>query len=176
MTGAPIFRKTMRDTKWMLIGMAGGIFVYALVIVLIYPLFKEDLAAFDDSGSLDGFLGSTTSIASPEGYIQSQMFIFTPILVVIMAIITGSAAFVGEQDSGTMDIVLAQPEPDRRESAQEGQQRIARQDVGGTTGLVEGEPRDAVGIVLASPRSAGRGRHGTETKLRRAATPRRRVR
>jgi ABC-2 type transport system permease protein len=90
-----------------------GIFAFALLAVAIYPLFKDSLEEFDD-GSLEGFLGATDSLASPEGYLQSQVLIFTPVLVVIMAIITGTAAFVGEQDAGTLDIVLAQPITRRR--------------------------------------------------------------
>jgi nucleotide-binding universal stress UspA family protein len=56
------------------------------------------------------FAGGELDVASPAGYLNSQIFaLMAPLLLPIFAIGAGSAAVAGEEERGTLDLVLAHP-------------------------------------------------------------------
>ncbi len=110
----PIARKAARDVRGMGIGMGLAVIAMAIITVVLYPSFKESLAEVDEAGPLAGLVGETGSFSSPEGWAYSQFFAFIPLLLIIMAVISGSWAFAGEQGQGTMDLLLSQPITRRR--------------------------------------------------------------
>jgi ABC-2 type transport system permease protein len=58
---------------------------------------------------LQAFLGSDLSIATPAGFLSAEFFSWMPVLMLVYAIIQGTGAIAGEEGSGTMDLLLAQP-------------------------------------------------------------------
>ena len=56
------------------------------------------------------FVGGELDLASPAGFLNSQVFALTaPLLLLIFAIGAGSAAVAGEEERGTLDLLLAHP-------------------------------------------------------------------
>jgi ABC-2 type transport system permease protein len=66
---------------------------------------------FEDSEVLTRvFAGGFTDLTSPEGYLNSQLYsLLVPILFLIFTIGRGSGAIAGEEERGTLDILLSNP-------------------------------------------------------------------
>ena len=59
---------------------------------------------------MEVFLGGFTDLSSPEGYLNSQLYaLAVPILFLIFTIGQGSSAIAGEEEKGTLDILLSNP-------------------------------------------------------------------
>lgn len=104
-------RERRRGLAWWALGLA------ALVAlnVAFYPSIRDDQALSDYAKDLPEsvralFAGGELDITSPAGYLNSQIFaLLAPILFLIFAIGAGSAAVAGEEERGTLDLILAQP-------------------------------------------------------------------
>ena len=104
-----IYRKTLRDNRGMTIGIGFVIAFMAFIDLMIYPSYKDSLESFELPEAMSGFLGSAGSLASPEGFITAEFFAWIPLLLLIIDVVGGTAAFAGEERAGTMDVLLAQP-------------------------------------------------------------------
>jgi ABC-2 type transport system permease protein len=104
-----LLRKTFRDVRGATIGIATLAAVMALVDLLIYPSYRDSLQDFQMPEVMQGFLGSEVSIDSPAGFVSAEFFSWIPLVLMILAIAGGTAAFAGEEAAGTMDLLLAQP-------------------------------------------------------------------
>ena len=109
-----VFTKTLRDQRKSLMFWGTGVAVLALLTVLFYPSIRdaEELnELFSDSDALARvFAGGVTDITSPEGFLNSQLYaLLVPILFLVFAIGQGSGAIAGEEERGTLDILLSYP-------------------------------------------------------------------
>ena len=109
MTFGTMFRKSMRDNRGVALGVGIGMALMGLLIMLIYPSYREELAELQLPTMMEGFLGEAADLASPEGFLTAEYFSWIPLLLIAVAIIGGTAAVVGEEANGTLDLVLAQP-------------------------------------------------------------------
>jgi len=109
-----LFQKTFRDIRGTTIAAGIGAFAFALLLVWLYPAYREALQGFEYPGLLQGLLGEAESIASPEGYMSAEYFLLMPILLGIVAIVFGTGATAAEERAGTLDLLLAQPLARRR--------------------------------------------------------------
>lgn len=108
-----IFTKTLRDNRKALIWWSLGIIAVVLLNLLYYPSIKG-LTEFDkflrDSPELKALAGNVTSLISPEGFLNSQLYaLVAPLLLLIYAIGNGSFAIAGEEGQRTLPLVLAAP-------------------------------------------------------------------
>jgi ABC-2 type transport system permease protein len=106
--------KTIRDQKKALIGWAIGVGFVVLMYSAFYPSIKANGATFN------GYLKSmpkalrsvllTNSFTTPSGYLKAEIFsIMGPLLLMIFAIGAGARAIAGEEEGGTLDLMLAAP-------------------------------------------------------------------
>ena len=91
-----------------------GFALLTLITILFYPSIKdvpEFSELFDETGAIARvFAGGFTDLTSPEGYLNSQVFsLLVPILFLVFAIGQGSGAIAGEEERGTLDILLSNP-------------------------------------------------------------------
>ena len=109
-----VFLKSLRDQRISLIFWGIGVAALSLVTILFYPAVKdapEFSKLFEESEALTRlFAGGFTDLTSPEGYLNSQLYsLLVPILLLIFAIGQGSGAIAGEEEKGTLDILLSNP-------------------------------------------------------------------
>lgn len=100
-----------RSTVWWSVGMA----VLVAGIASAYPSARdsgEGLESYMDSlpeGVVELF-GATAGIATPVGYLNSQLYAnVLPLLLVVMGIGAGSWAVAGAESDGTLEMLLANP-------------------------------------------------------------------
>jgi ABC-2 type transport system permease protein len=110
----PIARKSLRDYRSALVSVGIVLLAVAVMDLLIYPSYKTSLEDLELPAGFEGFLGEAGSISSPEGFIAAEFFSWIPLLLIVVAIIAGTAAIAGEESAGTLDLLLAQPVSRRR--------------------------------------------------------------
>lgn len=100
--------KTLRDVRVTALAIGGTCFGMALFAILIYPEYAASFGDVDLPDFYDSFTGGL-DITSPEGFLNAEFYSWIPILLIVQAIIGGTGALAGEEGSGTMDQLLAQP-------------------------------------------------------------------
>lgn len=108
MRALSIFAKTLRDQRWQVIGFGFTLAAIAAMDVFIWPTYEETFQNFELPPALQALLGEA-EIGTPEGFLSAEFFSWIPILLIVFAIIQGTGAVAGEESSGTMDLLLAQP-------------------------------------------------------------------
>jgi ABC-2 type transport system permease protein len=96
-----------------------GLMVYTIGIELFYPTVRDSQQAIQQFiiNSLPKNLASAfgfdiTNFGTPVGFLNTEMFFFmVPVLVFIFTIGLGSGAIAGEEEKGTMDLLLSFPVP-----------------------------------------------------------------
>jgi ABC-2 type transport system permease protein len=114
-----VFAKTLHDQRrslvWWALGFAGTVLMYAA----FWPTIRDNASAFDvylqKLPEVMRNLIGTVSFATPEGYLQTELFTFVaPILLLVYAISAGSRAIAGEEEAGSLDLLLSVPIRRRR--------------------------------------------------------------
>ncbi len=109
-----VFLKSLRDQRRSLTYWGIGFSALTIITVLFYP-FMSDVPELSElleqnEALVRVFGGGFTDLTSPEGYLNSQLYsLLVPILFLIFAIAQGSGAIAGEEERGTLDILLSNP-------------------------------------------------------------------
>lgn len=110
---APVAFKALRDARWALLGWGLGLGALGAFTVAFYPSVAQDPALNDYWESLPdsvkNLFGGVESLSNFADYMNSQFLYLLPVLLGIVGIQYGTRAFVGEEDAGTIDLVLSQP-------------------------------------------------------------------
>jgi ABC-2 type transport system permease protein len=109
-----IFFKTLRDERRSFLWWTLGLTAFILISVLTYPSVRDapDLTEFVEQlpESMKALLGGDLDLASPEGYLNARLFNFLlPLVFLIVAVTMASSAVAGEEERGTLDLLLAYP-------------------------------------------------------------------
>jgi ABC-2 type transport system permease protein len=113
--------KTLWDYRRSLVWWGLGIVALIALYGAIYPTVR-DLPDIDEllegyPDALKAFIGASDGLdfSSAEGYLQTEAFSFMlPLLFLFFGIGAGAAAIAGEEERGTMELLLATPLPRRR--------------------------------------------------------------
>jgi ABC-2 type transport system permease protein len=98
-----------RALTWWSVGVA----LTALLLAVLYPSVRDSGDAFDEymkqlPEAFRTIFGE--DLTSPEGYLWSQLFSsMGPILYLVYAIGAGARAVAGEEEAGSLDLVLSTP-------------------------------------------------------------------
>lgn len=108
-----VFAKTVRDQRRALLWWALGLLLLSLLTFLSYPAVRDapelNRLLEDLPEAVRAFVGES-DLVSPPGYLNSQLFTFmVPLLFLIYAIGLGAGSVAGEEERGTLDLLLAQP-------------------------------------------------------------------
>jgi ABC-2 type transport system permease protein len=111
-----LFWKTLRDQRWALLGWAAGLALISLYLLYVYPFINRAAEILKVLEKLPPFLknlvGKNEFMATPEGFFNLQPFsMLAPLLFIVFALARGSDATAGEEERGTMDLLLANPLP-----------------------------------------------------------------
>lgn len=83
-----------------------GLALFGAMYIAIYPEAGEAMTALAD---LSIYQAMGIELGTFEGFIASSVVQFIPIILGIYAIITSTQAIAGEEDSGTLELVLTMP-------------------------------------------------------------------
>jgi len=104
-------RERRRSLLWWVLGLAALI----ALNVAFYPSVRDDEALSDYAKDLPDsvralFAGGELDLTSPAGYLNSQIFaLMAPLILLIFTIGAGAGAVAGEEERGTLDLLLSHP-------------------------------------------------------------------
>jgi ABC-2 type transport system permease protein len=110
-----IILKTLRDRRRSLLFWGIGFILLAVILVSFFPVIRdapfisEYLESFPEE-FLALFAGEVTDYTSPEGYLNGEVFfLMYPLLLLVFGIGFGSSTIAGEEERGTLDLLLSNP-------------------------------------------------------------------
>ncbi len=116
-----ILGKTLWEQRRAIAWWGLGLFAAGAMYAPFYPSIRENAETFDrylealPEVFREAFLGRSGDFTSPAGYLSTELFsFFAPLLFLLFAIGAGARATAGEEERGTLDILLAAPIPRRR--------------------------------------------------------------
>jgi ABC-2 type transport system permease protein len=106
-----VFTKTLWDTRRSLLGWAVAIAAVAAMYAAFWPTVNtpEMQQALENypAGLLEAL---NYDLTSPAGYLGSSVYgLLVPLLVAVFAIAVGTRAVAGDEEAGTLDLLLAHP-------------------------------------------------------------------
>ena len=110
-----VLLKTLRDQRRTFLWWSAGLSAVNALIIILYPSVEDvpELDAIMESmpeALARLFMGDVVNLTSPEGYLNSQLFILVlPLLFLVFTIGRGSGAIAGEEERGTLDLLLSLP-------------------------------------------------------------------
>jgi beta-exotoxin I transport system permease protein len=116
-----VFLKSLRDVRRGMLWWALGLVGLVAMIVAVYPTVRDNpelnQLVKDYPEALKEFLsfGGEVDYTSGAGYLGSELFSFmVPLLLLVASIGAGARALAGEEERGTLDLLLANPVSRRR--------------------------------------------------------------
>jgi ABC-2 type transport system permease protein len=107
----------LRLRRRLLIGYTLGMALYALVIVALYPEFKNATSLNDltkHGSTAAALFGVTGSLTSPSGWLNANLYQnFLPLIMLLTTIGYGAACLAGQDEDGTLSLVTTLPIPRR---------------------------------------------------------------
>jgi ABC-2 type transport system permease protein len=108
-----IWSKTLRDYRVPML--AWGLGLGLLMLVGLGTATPAVVTAFISLAHIVSFIGDPYAMNTPQGYVTFRYMETTlPLLLSIWPILAGSRLVRGEEERGTMDVLLATPEPRAR--------------------------------------------------------------
>ncbi len=112
-----VFGYTLRRLRGQILGWGIALGLLVMLVVSLYGAFADQQAQLDQilaayPPELMAFFGidtATTSMFSPEGFISVEFFSFAPVIIGIFAVLVGSGLLAGDEEKGTLDLILAHP-------------------------------------------------------------------
>lgn len=110
-----------RSFAWWTVGLAGLV----ALMVAVYPTVRDNpelnqlVEQYPEALKAFIAFGGALDYASGAGYLGSELFSFMiPLLFIVCAVGNGAAAIAGEEERGTLDLLLANPVTRRRVAAE----------------------------------------------------------
>ena len=110
-----IIRWELLRRRWMTIWWTVGIAAFITLTLTVYPTFRNQSAQIDQSlqqipESAKSLITDTSDFLSPVGYLSSQVYyLLLPLLFSFLAIALGSSLIAREEQSHTIEVLLARP-------------------------------------------------------------------
>jgi len=110
---ADVTRLELRLRRRSMTGYAAGTALYTLVVVALYPSFKDSTSLDSLSGSTAGaLLGVTGQLTSPGGWLNGNVYgNFFPLIMLLLTIGYGAACLAGQDEDGTLALLATLPAP-----------------------------------------------------------------
>ncbi len=94
-----------------ILGWSLGLSMFALVYLGLYPSMADQMAVFDLSDLAFYEALGVADMATFEGYASGTVINLLPIILVVYAISTGTGALAGQEDDGTLELIVTLPLP-----------------------------------------------------------------
>jgi ABC-2 type transport system permease protein len=106
---AALLLREIRSRRAAIIGWGIGIALFNIMYVVFYPEIARQFAGADLGEIAIYQAFGMTEIGTFAGYFTSSIVNMLPLLLGIYMIITGTGALAGEEESGTLELMLAMP-------------------------------------------------------------------
>lgn len=113
--------KTVRDQRRSLVWWGLGLVATTAMYAAFYPSIVDNAATLTEymeslpEAFREAFLGADADFVSPGGYLNTELFgFFGPLLLLVFAIGAGARATAGEEERGSLDLLLSTPVSRRR--------------------------------------------------------------
>ncbi len=109
-----VYLKTLRDSRKSVLFYSIGVVAVGLYVTLFYPTIR-DATGFteflDDLPEVfQALIGDAETYTTAEGFLNAEVFSFMgPLIFAAFAIVAGAGAIAGEEESHTLDQLLANP-------------------------------------------------------------------
>lgn len=108
------FKHTLRRLRGSMLGWGLGLVAYVALIASFYDSLSnmnEGLMQLINSypKELMAFFGDFASISTPKGYMQTYWFLYMTLIIGIFSVGAGANLLAKDEESGTLDLVLAHP-------------------------------------------------------------------
>lgn len=109
-----VYLKTLHDQRKLTMWIGIGLATAALYTTLLYPVIR-DISGFEDfiqelPEFILSLIGGAIEFTTPEGFLNTQPFsVLAPLLMLVYAVVRGAALIAGEEESHTLDQLLANP-------------------------------------------------------------------
>lgn len=111
-----VLLKTLRDSIRGLLWWSLGLVGLVAMMTAVYPSVRDNesmkklVSQYPDALKAFIAFGGSVDYASGAGYLGSELFSFMlPLLLIIAAVGAGARAIAGEEERGTLDLLLANP-------------------------------------------------------------------
>jgi len=111
-----LYLKELRDQRWSLLLWSLAIIGYVVLMCAVYPTIGESQAALEElidslpPAFKNYILGQAGDFFTPAGYLGARVFaLLSPLVMLIFGVGVGGRTVAGEEDGGTMGVILAYP-------------------------------------------------------------------
>ncbi|MCZ6538638.1 MAG: ABC transporter permease subunit [Chloroflexi bacterium] len=109
-----VYLKALRDSRKSILFYSIGVLALGLYVTLFYPTIRDATGFTDFLEDLpevfQSLIGDAETYTTAEGFLNVEVFSFMgPLVVSVFAIVAGTAAIAGEEESHTLDQLLANP-------------------------------------------------------------------
>jgi ABC-2 type transport system permease protein len=101
-----LFLHELRSRWKAMVGWSIGLIAFGAMYTTIYPEMEDQMAMLN---GLSVYQLMGIDMGTFKDYIGSVVLLFLPILLGVYAIITSSKALAGEEDDGTLELLMAKP-------------------------------------------------------------------
>ncbi|HSX18319.1 MAG TPA: ABC transporter permease subunit [Candidatus Saccharimonadales bacterium] len=111
----PVIKWTLWQRRWFIFWWTFGIAAFMVISLAFYPTFRDQAAQFNQvlahlSTTAKALFTDTGSFSTPEDFLSGRVFyLMLPLLLSIMSVIVGSSIIAKEEESGTLELLLARP-------------------------------------------------------------------
>jgi ABC-2 type transport system permease protein len=116
-----LFLKELRDQRWSLLLWSVALIGYVVIMCAVYPTVAENQQSLEQliksmpPAFKNYILGQAGDFFTPAGYLGARIFaLLSPLVLLIFAVGGGSRTVAGEEDAGTLGLLLAHPLSRRR--------------------------------------------------------------
>ncbi|WP_119067675.1 ABC transporter permease subunit [Aggregatilinea lenta] len=110
-----VFLKTLRDMRGALVAWTVGMFLTGLLFMSFYPAIRDSMGQVEDlldrmPAPIQALAGEATDFNTVNGYLSSKaLSSFFPVLALAITISYGASLIGGEEERGTLDLLLSTP-------------------------------------------------------------------
>ncbi|MGI9646085.1 MAG: ABC transporter permease subunit [Ilumatobacteraceae bacterium] len=115
-----VARRFLADRRTAWLGWGLGVVVYTGLMMALWPTIRDSEgyqnAAEDLPEAFDALFGpGGIDLGSPEGYLNTYVFgMMIPLMMIVAGISAGAAIIAGEEEDGTLELLLSHPVSRRR--------------------------------------------------------------
>ena len=112
-----VFRRALRDWRGGILGWGVGFAALAAMVGTFYPLINtleglnEVVMRMLENPLIRAFAGDVEDMTSAEGFLATKFFTTAPLILAIYMVTLGLSIVAGEEERGTLDILLSTPVP-----------------------------------------------------------------